>query len=135
MWSDRCRAAVHREMNWTLQMRKFIKILSCKYLASREDKRGREEKNARFILRITAAAFSLALPNTWESIGWEDAQDNLMEPIWVIRSNDQADSHLSSSLVCVITTSSVNGNHVSCWQELLRDTRLQVSSNSRTEVR
>ena len=49
------------------------------HLASREDKRGREEKNARLILRITAAAFSLALPNIWESRGWEEAHDNLLE--------------------------------------------------------
>ena len=49
------------------------------YLASNEDKRGREEKKARLILRITAAAFSLALPSTWESRGWEEAQDNLLK--------------------------------------------------------
>ena len=58
-----------------------LKIQSTVYLASNEDKRGREEKNARFILRITAAAFSLALPSTWESMGWEEAQDNLMKQI------------------------------------------------------
>ena len=108
------------------------------YLASSEDKRGREEKNARLILRITAAAFSLALPSTWESRGWEEAQDNLLKKDQEQhRKTNQIRSytHLSSSLVWVITTSSVNGNQVSCWQELLRDTRLQVSSNSLTEVR
>ena len=47
------------------------------YLASSDDKRGREEKNARLILRITAAVFSLTLPSIWESRGWEEAQDNL----------------------------------------------------------
>ena len=110
------------------------------YLASSEDKRGREEKNARLILRITAAAFSLALPSTWESRGWEEAQDNLWKQIKNQEQHRQTNhmqsyTHLSSSLVWVITTSSVNGNQVSCWQELLRDTRLQVSSNSLTEVR
>ena len=84
MWSDRCLAAVHREMNCTLP-RSFYShfktqqttALCSVYLASSEDKRGREEKNARLILRMTAAVFSLAFPNICESRGWEEAQDNL----------------------------------------------------------
>ena len=66
------------------------------YLASSEERRGREEKNARLILRTMAATFSLALPSTCESRGCEEAQDNLMR---TCGTTCKKLTHLSSSLV------------------------------------
>ena len=66
------------------------------YLASSEERRGREEKNARLILRIMAATFSLALPSTCESRGCEEAHDNLTR---TCGTTCKKLTHLSSSLV------------------------------------
>ena len=66
------------------------------YLANSEERRGREEKNARLILRIIAATFSLALPSICESRGCEEAHDNLMRSCGTTCKNL---THLSSSLV------------------------------------